>query len=157
MRLRSLTLGITCLATLVVVATLGCARPLEAQTRPCANAMPVVSDSTSLEGLVAALAKATECLSGGTRQMKNDRLQLLRELGALAGCGTLDASKLDSESDVQSALAHCDPTTVPRLTESDLAQIRAGLVAAGDKDPDATLATLSRLAAGKLSVFDSIK
>jgi hypothetical protein len=117
----------------------------------------VVSDSSSLEGLVAALAKATECLSGGTRQMKNDRLQLLREIGALAGCGTLDASKLDSESAVQSALAHCDPTNAPRLTESDLAQIRAGLVAAGDRDPDATLAALARLAAGKLSVFDSIK
>ena len=157
-RPRSLALGIRCLATLVVVATLGVQRPLEAQTRSCENAAPpAVSDSSSLEDLVAALAKATACLSGHPGQAKDDRLLLLRTLTELAGCGVVDVSKLDSESALRSALAHCDAANGPRLSDSDLARIRASLAAAGDPDPDATLATLARIAAGKLNVFDSIK
>jgi hypothetical protein len=118
----------------------------------------VLSDSSSLEDLVSALAKATECLAKDPRQPRNDRLLLLRELTELAGCGaSLDVSKLETGSAVQSALAHCDPGNAPRLSDADLARIRASLEAAGDHDPDATLAALARIAAGKLSVFDSIK
>ncbi len=159
MRPRSLALGVRCLATLVVVATLGVQRPLEAQTRPCDNAAPpAVSDTSSLEGLVAALAKATACLSGHPGQAKKDRLLLLRTYAELAGCdASLDVSKLDSESELRSAMAHCDAAKGQHLSESDLARIRASLAAAGDPNPDATLATLAQLAAGKLSVFDQIK
>jgi len=157
-RPRSLTLGIKCLATFVVVATLGVQRPLEAQPRPCDNAAPpVVADSSSLEDLVATLAKATACLSGHPGQAKNDRLLLLRTLTELAGCGTLDVSKLDSESALQDAMAHCDASNAAQLSDSDLARIRASLAAAGDPNPDATLATLARIAAEKLSVFELIK
>ena len=159
MRPRSLALGIKCLATLVIVATLGVQRPLEAQTRPCNSAAPpAVSDSSSLEDFVAALAKATACLSGHPGQANRDRLLLLRTLTELAGCdASLDVSKLDEERALQDAMAHCDAGNKTQLSESDLARIRSSLKAAGDPDPDATLATLARLAAGKVSVFDSIK
>jgi hypothetical protein len=88
---RALALDLLRLATLLVVATLGFQRPLEAQTRPGDDAAPQVrSDSSSMEGLVAALAKAT------------------------AGCGAaLDTSKLDDESALQSAVAHCDAGNTP--------------------------------------------
>lgn len=154
-----LTLGIRCLVTLVVVATLGVQRPLDAQTRPCnKTAPPALSESASLEDLVAELAKATACLSGHPGQAKNDRLLLLRTLTELAGCdASLDLSKLDSESALHSAMAHCDAATAAHLSDSDLARIRGSLAAAGDPDPDATLATLARIASQKLSIFDSIK
>ena len=159
MRPRFLALIIRGLATLVVVATLGFPRPLEAQTRSCENAAPpVLSDSSSLEDLVAAMAKATACLAGHPGQARNDRLLLLRTLTELAGCGSaLDVSKLDSDSALRSALAHCDAANGPRLSDADLARIRASLAAAGDRDPDATLATLARIASEKFNVFDSIK
>jgi len=159
MRPRSLAFGIKCLTMLVVVATLGVQRPLEAQSPSCDSAAsPAVSDSSSLENLVTGLAKATACLSGHPGQAKNDRLLLLRTLTALAGCGAnLDVSKLDSESALRSTMAHCGAANAPQLSESDLARIRASLKAAGDPDPDATLATLARIASAKLSVFDSIK